>query len=152
MITKDSVTMDDYNRFCSSLKEGCILYNVNNTNNWGDYLLVVNISAVKVSEQKTYTVLLLGLKKEKDSLVSRNTRIKLIPDYAQNVPFLKPVGYCDFKIVPILDNVKLNVGLAAVYGSTDLHKFTKNLSIRKPKKRKFGIDGKPIVKKAENED
>lgn len=152
MITKDSVTIEDYNKFCSNLKEGCILYNIDSTNNWGDYLLVVNISAVRVSEQKTYTVLLLGLRKEKDKLVSRNTRIKLIPDYAQNIPFLKPVGYCDFKLIPALDNVKLNIGLATVYGSMDLHKFARNLSIRKPKKRKFGVDGKPIVKKAENED
>ena len=152
MVTKDAVTIEDYNRFCSNLKEGCILYNVDSTNSWGDYLLVVNISAVKIDSIKTYTVLLLGLKKDKDKWVSRNTRIKLIPEYAQNIPFLKYVGKCDFSLVPVLENVSVNIGLATVYGSINLHKFAQGLSIRKPKKRKFGVDGKPMVKKAENED
>ena len=66
MVTKDAVGLEEYNRFCGNLKEGCILYNIDSTNSWGDYLLVVNISAVKVEGIKTYTVLLLGLKKDKN--------------------------------------------------------------------------------------
>ena len=139
-----------YNDFCKNLKEGCILYNLDSTNNWGDYLLVVNISAVRIKGNLTYTALLLGLRKEKSNLVPRNTKIKLTPDYANSIPFLKYVGQCSFELIPNITDVNLDVGLAAVYGSIDLWKYREKLNIRKPKKRKYGRDGKLVVSKAEN--
>lgn len=150
-MTKDiSLELSEYNNFCSNLKEGYVLYNVDTTNSWGDYLLVSNITTVKIADFKTYTVLLLGLKKEQKNFIPRNIRIKLTPEYANNVPFLKYVGYCNYKLVPELDSVNINLGLATVYSTADLHKFATSLSIRKPRKHKYGKDGKLIIRKVNN--
>ena len=145
-----NVDIDAYNKFCSNLQEGYILYNIDSTNLWGDYLLVVNITSLKFSNVSTYSVLLIGLKKEKGKLKTRNLRIKLTPEYAKNIPFLKYIGCCKFNLIPELSDVDINVGLVAVYGQTDLHKFATNLSIGKPRKRKYGKDGKLIIKKTDN--
>ena len=145
-----SVDIDTYNRFCSNLKEGYVLYNVDSTNLWGDYLLVVDIIPVRIGNNKTYTVLLLGLKKENGVFKTRNLRIKLTPDHAKNIPFLKYVGHCNFDLQIEMSNVNINTGLVTVYGQTDLHKFATNLSIRKPRKNKYGKDGKLIIKPTSN--
>ena len=142
-----NIGLDEYNGFCKGLSVGSILYNIDTTNMWGDYLLVASISHFKVGEIKTYTVILLGLKKEEGKYIPRNTSISLTPDYANSIPFLKPVGYCKFSMFPIIEEVNVNIGLAAVYGNTDLHKFATKLSIRKPRKHKYGKDGKPVIKK-----
>ena len=140
----------NYNGFCKNLTEGCILYNIDSTNLWGDYLLVASISIVRIGSHKTYTVLLLGLKKEGTSYVPRNLCIKLTPDYAKNVPFLKYVGHCKFKLIPELSNMDINTGLVAAYGSIDLHKYTTKLSIRKPRARKYDREGKLVIRKPNN--
>ena len=145
---RSCIDIDTYNEFCEGIHEGDILYNVNKTNNWGEYFLVVNIATVRIGEYKTYTALLLGLRKEKSKLVPRNARVKLTPDSSDNVPYLKCVGKCKFTLVPTIEETDLNLGLATVYGNADLWKFSKNLSVRKPRKKKYGNDGKPIVRKA----
>ena len=147
---ENSVEIDTYNQFCSNLCEGFILYNIDSTNLWGDYLLVADIIPVRVGGCKTYTVLLLGLKKEEGQFKSRNLRLKLTPEYAKHVPFLKYVGKCNFNLLPEMKDVSVNTGLVTVYGQTDLHKFATNLSIRKPKRHKYGKDGKPIIKPTSN--
>lgn len=139
--------LNAYNTFCKNLREGCILYNVDNTNSWGDYFLVANISAVRLNNHKTYSVLLMGLKKDGDTFLPRNNKIKLTPEFADNLPFLKYIGRCHFTLRPELTDVDINLGLASMYGSTDVHKYAKKLSVRKPKKRRYGSDGKPIIKK-----
>ena len=144
-------SLNVYNDFCRNLKEGYILYNVDSTNSWGDYFLVVNVAKVNTSGIQTYTALLLGLKKEGEKFVPRNSRIRLTPDCATNVPFLKYVGKCSYRLIPEIEDVEVNIGLAAVYGSTDLHKFASNLHLHKPRNRKYGNDGKPVVKKAGND-
>ena len=145
-----NIDLDSYNSFCGNLREGYILYNIDSTNQWGDYLLVANVATVRVKGIETYTCMLLGLKKEDNRFVPRNCRIKLTPDYAGNIPFLKYVGKCDFTIVPVVENVEVNLGLVTVYGTIDLHKFAEKLSIRKPRNRKYGRDGKPVIKKNGN--
>lgn len=142
--------LKNFNKFCSNLREGTILYNIDSTNLWGDLLLVVNISTVKIDKIKTYTVLMLGLKREEGKYVPRNLRIKFTPDYASSIPFLKYVGYCKYQLVPHLEDVNVNLGLLTVYSNTDLRKFTKTSSVRKPRKRKYGNDGELIIKKANN--
>lgn len=139
-----------YNIFCKELNEGDVLYNVDSTNGWGDYLLVANIATVKLFDKKTYTVMLLGLTKNSDGFKSRNVRIKLTPDYSSNVPFLKCVGHCDFRIEPVIKNIRVNIGLATSYGTVGLKKFKDKLDLKKPKVRKYGKDGKLILQKAEN--
>lgn len=142
--------LKNFNKFCSNLREGTILYNIDSTNLWGDLLLVVNISTVKIDKMSTYTVLMLGLKREEGKFVPRNLRIKFTPDYASSIPFLKYVGYCKYQLVPKLEDVNVNLGLLTVYSNTDLRKFTKTSSVRKPRKRKYGNDGELIIKKANN--
>lgn len=150
MSTKDKVSSVNYNEFCESLVEGNILYNIDSTNLWGEYLLVANITSVKVEETKTYTVLLLGLNKEEGKYLPRDLRIKLTSDYIDNIPFLKPVGYCDFKLFPELSNLNVNTGLVSIYGSVDLWKYRDKLNIKKPKRRKYDGDGKLVIKKSGN--
>lgn len=145
-----NIDLSGYNSFCSNLKEGYILYNIDTTNQWGEYLLVANVATVRIKGIETYTCMLLGLKKENNGFVPRNCRIKLTPDYASNIPFLKYVGKCTFSIVPIIEDIKVDIGLVTAYGQADLHRFAEKLSIRKPKKRKYGKDGKPIIRKTNN--
>lgn len=151
MTTDNNLEINEYNQFCSNLREGYVLYNIDTTNSWGDYLLVANISTIKIGEVKTYTVLLLGLRKDQSNFVPRNIRIKLTPEHAGNVPFLKYVGHCNFRLIPELEEVNINIGLATVYGTTDLHKFATNLSIRKPRKHKYANDGKLVIRNVKNE-
>lgn len=146
-----NIKLEAYNEFCRNLREGNILYNLDRTNSWGEYFLVANIATVKLMEYKTYTMLLIGLKKKDKEFVPRNIRIKITPDYASNIPFLKYVGHCNYMLVPEIKDISVNIGLVAVYGKADLRKYAQKLSIRKPKTRKYGKDGKLIIKKAENE-
>lgn len=150
MNNDSNIGLDRYNSFCSELRAGHILYNMDSSNGWGEYLLVVNITPVSVGAVKTYTVLLTGLRKQDREYVPCHLCISMTPDYAARVPFLKHVGYCKFSIIPILEDVNVNVGLAAVYGSTNLHKFASKLSIRKPRNRKYDSGGKPVIKKPGN--
>jgi hypothetical protein len=140
-----------YNKFCRSLREGCILYNIDKTNSWGEYFLVANIASIRFAGQRTYSMMLLGLSKKEQGFVPRNLRIKLTPDYARNIPFLKNVGQCNFTLVPEIRDVDVNLGLVAVYGDVNLHKYAQKLSVHKPKSRKYGKDGHLVIKKAENE-
>ena len=145
-----NVDIETYNRFCGNLREGYVLYNVDSTNLWGEYLLVADIIPVVVGTCKTYTVLLMGIKKEEGIFKPRNLRIKLTPEHTKNIPFLKYVGHCNFNLLTEMSDVNINTGLVTVYGQTDLHKFAKDLSIRKPRKQKYGKDGKLIIKSTHN--
>lgn len=136
-------SLEQYNAFCKNIAEGYILYNLDSTNNWGEYLLVGEKFHVKVGDCKTYAVLLFGIRRKENRFVFNNIRIKLTPDCAANVPFLKYIGRCKCSTFPDTSNFKVNLGLAVAYGNTDLHKYAEKLSIRKPKKRKYANDGKP---------
>lgn len=149
-MTENKTGLSEYNAFCSELRTGNILYNINSMNLWGDYLLVAHITRAKIDNVDTYTVLLLGLKKQDGKYIPRNLCISLTPDNMEQIPFLKHVGYCKFTLVPVFEEINVNVGLATVYSQTDLHKFVSKLSIRKPRTRKYGDDGKPVIKKNGN--
>lgn len=141
----------EYNSFCKSLRVGNILYNLDSTNLWGEYLLVVNIIPVNLIVAKTYTVLLIGLNKKDGEYIPRNLCISLTPELVGHTHFLKQVGYCKFSLTPKLESINVNNGLVAIYGNTDLHKFTNKLSIKKPRVHKYGKDGKPVIKKTDNQ-
>jgi hypothetical protein len=145
-----NISLGAYNDFCRDLQEGTVLYNINPTSLWGDYLLVANKSIIRVGNVITYSVLLLGLKKENGVYKSRDLRISLTPDYAPHIPFLKYVGFCKFELLPVLKNVDIKTGLVAAYSNVDLHQFTKKLKIRKPQKHKYDRDGKPLIRKCNN--
>jgi len=150
MSENDSIGLSEYNSFCKELRIGSILYNIDSTNLWGEYLLVAHITKIRVGNAHTYTALLIVLKKEEGQYAPLNLCISLTPDSAKNIPFLKQVGYCRFKLIPSFDSIDINAGLVAVYSQTDLHKFSQNVSIRKPKKRKYSKDGKLVVRKTGN--
>ena len=149
-MTEKKTGIKEYNEFCKELRAGNILYNINSMNLWGDYLLVAHITHIRVGNADTYTVLLLGMKKVEGKYVPRNLCVSLTPDNMEQIPFLKPVGYSKFTLVPVFDEIKVDVGLATVYSQTDLHKFVSKLSIRKPRVHKYGKDGKPVIKKNGN--
>jgi hypothetical protein len=144
------VELDSYNNFCKKLSEGSVIYNVDTTNGWGEYLLVIDKSIICVGKTHTYSIILLGIQKERGRYLPRNLKISLTPENASNIPYLKYVGYCRYELLLVLRDVNINIGLAAAYGSTDLHKFTKNAHIRKPQIRKYNKDGKPVIKKNSN--
>ena len=50
----------------------------------------------------------------------------------------------------MLKDIDINVGLVSVYSNTDLHKYAQKLKVRKPQKKKYDRDGKPIIKKLNN--
>ena len=150
MTTDRKPGINEYNEFCKELRAGNILYNINSLNLWGDYLLVAQVTRIKVGNAHTYTALLIGLKKQEGKYVPRNLCISLTPDNIEQIPFLKQVGYGKFTLVPVFEDININVGLATVYSQTDLHKFVSKLSIRKPRTHKYGKDGKLIIKKNGN--
>ena len=149
-MTEKRTGINEYNAFCRELRAGHILYNINNMNLWGDYLLVANVAHIRVGNADTYTALLLGMKKVEGQYIPRNFCVSLTPDNMEQTPFLKHVGYGKFTLVPVFDEINVNVGLATVYSQTDLHKFVTKLSIRKPRVHKYGDDGKPVIKKNGN--
>lgn len=149
-MSENKTGIKEYNEFCKELRAGNILYNINSMNLWGDYLLVVHVTHIRVGNVDTYTALLLGMKKVEGQYIPRNFCISLTPDNMEQIPFLKHVGYGKFTLVPVFDEINVNVGLATVYSQTDLHKFVSKLSIRKPRTHKYGKDGKPVIKKNGN--
>ena len=149
-MTEKRTGIKEYNEFCKELRAGNILYNINSMNLWGDYLLVAHVIHIRIGNADTYTALLLGLKKIEGQYVPRNFCISLTPDNMEQIPFLKHVGYGKFTLVPVFNEINVNVGLATVYSQTDLHKFVSKLSIRKPRTHKYGKDGKPVIKKNGN--
>ena len=144
------VELDSYNNFCQKLKEGSVIYNVDHTNGWGEYLLVIDKSSICVGKTRTYSLILLGIQKERGRYLPRNLKISLTPESASHIPYLKYVGYCRYELLLVLRDVNINVGLVAAYGNTDLHKFTKSMRMRKPQTRKYNKDGKPVIKKNSN--
>jgi hypothetical protein len=149
-MTENKTGINEYNAFCKELRAGNILYNINSMNLWGDYLLVAQVTHVRVGNASTYTVLLMGMKKEEGQYVPRNFSISLTPDDMAQVPFLKHVGYSKFNLVPVFSEININVGLATVYSQTDLHKYVSKLAIRKPRTHKYDGEGKPVIKKSGN--
>lgn len=145
-----NISLEEYNTFCRNLKEGNILYNIDTTNLWGEYLLVINKIAVRVNGTKTYTILLAGLKKENEQYKPKDIMVVLTPDHASSIPFLKYVGYCKFKLLPVIEKADVNVGLVAAYSEADLRKYAYSINMRKPQKARYGNDGNPVIKKMNN--
>lgn len=145
---KDSI--GEYNKFCKNVTEGTILYNIDSTNLWGDYLLVANKCTVSFNGMTTYTLLLIGLKRKDGKMHVRDLKINLTPDYAAYIPFLKYVGKCQYLLVPELYNVDISLALVAVYENTDIWKSSHKASAKKPRRRKYDKDGKPVLKSIKN--
>lgn len=149
-MSKSNTDMDAYNSFCKEVKEGSIIYNIDNTNDWGEYLLVVNKVVFHIAGIKTYSLLLLGLQKSEGKYKPRDLRINITPECVKNIPFLKYVGYANYELLPSIHNAVVHSGLVATYSEGDLHKYAEKFNIRKPQSSKYGKDGYPITKKLNN--
>ena len=90
------------------------------------------------------------IKKEDGKYLSRNFCVSLTPEHRAQIPFLKYIGYSKYTLVPVLEDIKVNVGLVARFSQVDLHEFAQKLSIRKPRTHKYGKDGKRIIRKTSN--
>lgn len=136
----------EYNNFCSSLKEGDILYNLNTSNRWGSLFLVSAKITISTENADTFALLLLSLKLENDYLHTDGKRIDITPQMVYSVPFLKVVGHCEYSLIPDIDKCKINKGLLTAFQNTDI----RNMGYRKPKISKYGDDGNPIIKSTNN--
>lgn len=140
----------NYNVFCKTIKEGDILYNMNKSNKWGELLLVAAKSAIVINDLETYSLLLLGLN-SKDNLITTNgQRVDFTPQLASAIPYLRNVGHCKYEFFAEMKDFNVNFGMIVVCKDTDLKKYAMHHS-RKPRARKYGDDGKPIVKPTKND-
>lgn len=135
----------EFNRFCKNLHEGDILYNINSTNLWGEYLLVAAKATVRFVGQKSYFIFLLGLKKCGNTFTSNNVRINFSFDKMGNLPFLKPVGFCRYSITPSFGDTAINNGLVVMYSNVDLQKYTRKHHLKKSKRRKYDVNGEKVI-------
>lgn len=142
----EELDFTQYNRFCKGLCEGDILYNMDNTNLWGDYFLVSVKVPITVGKEKTWFILLLQMEKQESGFVTTTTHINLTPSKVSHTPFLKYVGHCKYTITSSIENSQVNDGLLAIYKDQDLWKYAKQTKNRKPKKKKYKEDGKPFKK------
>lgn len=146
----DKVSFKEYNEFCKELQEGDILYNLDYTNKWGKYLLVMCKAYIRTDKVSTYCILLTGLERDADEMKPTNKRIHFTPSMAQYVPFLKHVGHCDFFFTVNTDVKNFSERLAEKYDTSDIWEYSKKIHIRKPKKRKYDADSTLIVKDTVN--
>lgn len=144
---KHSASLEEYNKFCKGLKEGDVLYNINKTNRWGEYLLVANITRIAIDNFHTYTILFLVLKRERKDFVFCNLKIRFNPEHAGNISYFKYIGHINFRLVPVFDDINVNMGLVTVYSNTDLRRYSKGLKIRKPVNRKYSKGGDFVIDK-----
>jgi hypothetical protein len=138
-----SIPANAYNKFCSELKEGDILYNINKPNGWGEYLLVANKTCLLINDILTWTILFVGLSPEYED---NNTRINLTPENADNISFLKKIGHCKFSMVCSIGYRSINENLLKTYKNTSLWRYAGKILFRKPKRRKYGKDGNLMVR------
>lgn len=146
-------TISQYNDFCKEIKEGDILYNIDSTNLWGDYLVVASKAVFTLGTVKTYYMLLIGLDKESsNAFKTNNCRINLTPDKADNTSYLKRIGHCKFTVELKMDNVQTNKGLMCIYEGTDLLKYYSKIHMKKPRKKKYDRNGELTRKPLNNND
>lgn len=141
--------LSQYNTFCKSLKEGDILYNRNNNQEWGKLFLVAAKMVMVLNGEENYLLLLLGLDINGNKIIPNGKRIDITPQRAFFTVYLRKVGKCEYNLVPKLYDYKVNKGLMVVYSDADLQKFIKVVP-HKPKEAKYGDDGRPLLKTTTN--
>ena len=139
-----------FTAFCRERHEGEILYNLDSTNLWGEYLLIVSKIKFKVNGTTTYCLILHSVTLKDHTLIPLNRRIDFSSEMANSVPFLKPVGFCKFELNPHFTKVDINLPLIVTYKNQDIWDYTKRSKTPKPKKRTYGIDGLKIIKPTDN--
>ena len=141
-----AASIAEYNSFCKNLHEGDILYNLDVTNLWGEYLLVAAKTKFVVNGIPVFFMLLLGLDNEDGEFKPNNLRISLSPEKLENIRYLKFVGNCKFGIQPIIEKTGLNEALNTMYKKMDLKKYSSNLGLSKPRRRKYDASGELRIK------
>lgn len=148
----DTVTKLAYfNDFCKDTKEGDVLYNLDSTNSWGRYLLVVIKSVMCIDSQRTSFLTLFGLEKDEDGkLTPKGTRIDLTFDKVSSLPYLKRIGHCKYFLTPVLVEERMNENLEKFYKATTTFHYHNVHKCPKKKIRKWDTDGRKIVKDTNN--
>lgn len=148
----DTVTrLAAFNDFCKDTKEGDIFYNLDSTNSWGKYLLVVTKSVLCIDSQRTSFLMLFGLEKnEEGKLLPKGTRIDLTFDKFDSIAYLKRVGHCKYSLTPVLMEEKVNENLERFYKATNTFHYHNTHNCPKKKNRTWDIDGRKIVKDTDN--
>ena len=135
-----------YNRLCKQFHEADILYNLDITNMWGEYLLVAAKSIFKMDGIKFYYIMLLGLDKTEDGFKPNNLKISLAPEKLENLSYLKPIGTCKFRVVSEIESTDINTELEENYKNIDPWKYNSRLTTRKPVRRKYDSNGELVIK------
>ena len=143
-VKSEPTKIPSFIEFLKKISEGDILYNINPTSHWGEYLLVAAKSIFREKGYSTGFILLTGLKKDEDNFVPTTTRIYFSSSKSSYIPYLKKIGWCKFQLMPVIKEEKVNEKLTMIYKSIELKKI-KDFS-RKPKNRKYDEDGSLFVK------
>lgn len=139
----------EYIEFCKNIREGDILCDVGGTNISSELLLVAGKITIIIGDIETYSLILLGMKKQNDKIVPDGKRVDITPQKVAFARFLKLVGHCEYSLVAVVDNYRVNTGLVVSYKDADMKNFSKNHS-RKPRLGRYGDDGELLVKSATN--
>lgn len=141
---KGTSDVERFNEYCKTLHEGDILYNIDSTNLWGEYLIVLVKHQVRTENGSTWFVMLSGARREKDSFRPTSLKVYLSPDKIGSCEYLKYIGHCKVTVTPEFGMGVVNKGLVAVYKGTDLWRYSRNTHCRKVRNRKYDDRGNPI--------
>lgn len=142
----ERLKINKFNTFCSDLRVGDVIYNIDNTNLWGDFLVVAVKAPIRYLSIKTWYILLLGVDRKEEGFESNNVRIDLTVNKAGNVDFLKVIGRCKIKLIPQIENQNIHNGLLVTYKDVGLRKYSERSKLRKPKYKKYDKNGELIVR------
>lgn len=140
-----------FNEFCMEHREGDILLNLSTNNLWGKYLLVTAKSLLCADTVRVGYLMLMSLERSPSGeLRPTGKRVDLTYDKADNINYLKKVGFCRYSITPTIGECRTNYSLVKRYQGMNMHKFSAKQKVRKAYRRRWGLDGEKIIKDTNN--
>lgn len=145
------IKLSTFNEFCTEHKEGDILLNLSTNNLWGKYLLVTAKSLLCADSVRVGYLMLMSLERSPSGeLKPTGKRVDLTFDKANNINYLKKVGFCRYSITPTIVECKTNFNLVKRYQGMNMAKFSAKQKSRKAYRKKWGLDGEKIIKETNN--
>lgn len=138
--------LSSYNAFCSQLHEGDILKNLNPSNNWGAFLMVVGKSSIALGEHSTYSVLLVGLEDNGEGYTGNGNSIFLTPDKLRHTEYLRYVGKGKYTLSPVVSDIEIDERMMNMSNRLNVKKWEG----RRPRTKRYDACGNPIIKKMSN--
>lgn len=136
----------EFNEFCKQLHTGDLIYNINSSNAWGEYLMVATKANIIIGKEKSYYIMFFGLRKDGEAFSFNDKKIDFTLNLDGEIPFLKVVGKCEFELKPAIIRAFSRKELIAIYKGMDLRKYTKTANVRKARYKKYA-DGTTVIKK-----